>query len=389
MREMLRRREKSDNDAVSPHVLHIRSATGHGGGPERTILNAPRYLGPLGYTSTCVYLHHRNGDQFLRERAAAAGADFISVVDHGPLDVSLPRKIGSICRSTNATILHSHDYKTDVLGLMVRRLVPVKLVATVHGWGVQNWKTPLYHRLDKLSLRQFDAVICVSKDLYEECLRCGIHASRCHQIDNGVDTKIFQRTLPGNEAKRRLGVPRDCMLLGALGRLSPEKGFDLLIAAVDRLIGQGRDVSLWIAGEGPQRAKLREQIDRLGHGERIRLVGHLDDVTGLLGALDGYVLSSLREGLPMVVLEAMAMEVPVVATRTAGVPTLIRDGENGLLVDSGSVDELVTGITRLLDNPAEATQLAQAGRTTIEQSYSFEQRMKRVAEVYEECRGAE
>ena len=120
------------------------------------------------------------------------------------------------------------------------------------------------------------------------------------------------------------GSPQNRLLIGAIGRLSEEKGFDLLIAAVDRLLEQDLDVELRIAGEGDQQEHLASLIRDKGRDDRIRLVGFQAQTIPLYEAMDVFVLSSLREGLPNVVLEAMAMEVPVIATKVAGIPRLIQ-----------------------------------------------------------------
>ena len=202
-------------------------------------------------------------------------------------------------------------------------------------------------------------------------------------IDNAVDTRDFCRTQSRDEAKQAINAPNGGILLGAMGRLSPEKGFDLLIRAADILIHRGHDITLWIAGEGRARPELERLIADLGQSERIRLLGHLSDAKTFLQAIDGFVLSSLREGLPMVVLEAMSLQVPVLATRVAGVPSLIQDGENGLLIESGSVEELVSGLIRLLADGDNRHRIAQQARRTIEATYGFEGRMKQITSIYD------
>jgi glycosyltransferase involved in cell wall biosynthesis len=142
-------------------------------------------------------------------------------------------------------------------------------------------------------------------------------------------------------------------------------------------------VGLLIAGEGDERARLQALIGELGLGHRVRLLGYLTNTRELYEALDLYVLSSLREGLPNVLLEAMALEVPVVATRIAGVPRLVRDGENGLLIVPGDVGGMVAAVRRLLGDSDLRSRMARAGRATIEEGYSFAARMDKVRQVYD------
>ena len=166
----------------------------------------------------------------------------------------------------------------------------------------------------------------------------------------------------------------------------------ILIHATHELLRKGLDVELWIAGEGDARNDLKMLIDYIdvqgglkeGFRGRMKLLGYRADVIELYEAMDMYVLSSLREGLPNVVLEAMAMEVPVAATRIAGVPRVIEDGHNGLLVAPGSVEELTTAILRMSHEKELRGRLAQQGRRTIEDRYSFARRMQKIAAIYDE-----
>jgi glycosyltransferase involved in cell wall biosynthesis len=150
------------------------------------------------------------------------------------------------------------------------------------------------------------------------------------------------------------------------------------------LLVRGLDVELFIAGEGDQRDRLAVMIRTLGREDRIHLAGFVSEPIALYEALDVFALSSLREGLPNVVLEAMAMEVPVVATRVAGVPRLIEHEENGLLVDVGDTDQLGSTIARLLAEGALRDRLGEAGRRTVESRFSFERRMERIRDIYDE-----
>jgi glycosyltransferase involved in cell wall biosynthesis len=367
-------------------VLETRVVAGAGGGPDKTILNTPRLLAGTPYPTICAYMHPPGDPGFdqLRQKAAQWQAPLASVPDRGFWDWGVAGKMLELCRRENVAIWHAHDYKSNALGLLLRQFWPMRLVTTVHGWVHHTRRTPFYYWLDRLCLPRYERVICVSEDLYQRCLECGVPARRCVLIENGIDTAEFSRRHGPAEARQQFGVPPGRFLLGAVGRLSAEKGFDLLVRAVARLASEGLDVGLLIAGEGDERPRLQGLIDELGLAERARLLGYCSDTRALYEALDVYVLSSLREGLPNVLLEAMALEVPVVATRIAGVPRLVREGENGLLVLAGNVEELAAAVKRLAADAGLRSRLAGAGRATIEQGYSFAARMEKVRRVYEE-----
>ena len=375
------RRSASDEHVV----LDARVVTGAGGGPEKTILNSPRFLWAAGYRTLCAYMHPPGDTGFeeLRRKARAWQAPLLSVPDRGPWDWRVPAALLHACRRERVQIWHGHDYKSNALGLLLRRFWPMRLVTTVHGWVKHTRRTPLYYRLDRLCLPRYETVICVSDDLRERCLACGVPPERCLVIENGIDTEENTRRRSTAEAKKRLGFPTERFLLGAVGRLSAEKGFDLLIRAADRLLAQGVDLELWVVGEGDERARLQTLIGDLGRTERICLRGYCANPVELYEAMDVCALSSLREGLPNVLLEAMSLEVPVVATRVGGVPRLIRDGQNGFLVDPGTVEGLVPALDQVLADSGLRARLAQAGRRTVETNYSFGARMQKIRALYD------
>ncbi|MFL5244368.1 MAG: glycosyltransferase family 4 protein [Gemmataceae bacterium] len=369
-----------------PVVLETRVVAGSGGGPDKTILNSPRFLWSAGYETLCVYMRPPRdpGFESLRAKALLWQAPLIEVDDRGPWDWQVINELLTICRRERVSIWHGHDYKSNALGLLLHQFWPMRLVTTVHGWVHQTRRTPLYYWIDRFCLPRYDKVICVSPDLLEKSVACRVPRERCVLIENGIDTDEFMRGQKTAEAKENLGIPPSRLVIGAVGRLSPEKGFGLLIEAVEKLLSSGLNVSLLIVGEGDCRQALESQIRTLGRGDRIQLLGYRADTRAIYEAMDVYALSSLREGLPNVLLEAMALEVPVVATRIAGVPRLITHGDNGLLVEPGSVEELARALTGVINDESLRHKLAKAGRQTIEARYSFRARMERIRALYDQ-----
>jgi glycosyltransferase involved in cell wall biosynthesis len=289
-----------------------------------------------------------------------------------------------LCRRERVAIWHGHDYKSNVLGLLLSRFWPMRLVTTVHGWVQETPRLLLYYGIDRFCLPRYESVLCVSPDLVGRCCEAGVPAERCLLLENGIDTDEYRRRGTVAEAKCRLGLHPGRLAIGAVGRLSPEKGFDLLIRAVNRLVTDGCNVQLVIAGEGDQQPVLEQLIAHLGQGERIRLLGYCADPRALYEALDVFALSSRREGLPNVLLEALAYELPSVATNIAGVPRLIRDGENGLLVDADDVEAFTQSLARLLEDGGLRERLGRAGRHKVEADFSFAKRMQKIAALYDE-----
>jgi glycosyltransferase involved in cell wall biosynthesis len=383
-------RVKPGRRATKPIVvLDTRVVTGSGGGPEKTILNSPRFLEGTGYRMLCAYMHPPGdpGFEVLRRKAEDYRAPLLSVPDRGPLDWRVASRLLNVCRREKVMIWHGHDYKSNALGLLLRRFWKMRLVTTVHGWVKETRRTPLYYGIDKFCLPRYEKVICVSEDLYQQSLKCGVPPERCLLLENAIDVEEYARRVPVGEAKKKQGFAPERFTIGAVGRLSAEKGFDVLIRSVHRLLQSGLDVDLAIAGDGDQKEPLQALIAELGCQERVRLLGFVADTKALYQALDVFALSSYREGLPNVLLEAMALEVPVVATRVAGVPRLVRHEENGLLVEAGVGTELTDALARLAKDAALRDRLVRAGRRTIETDYSFAVRMDKMRRLYDDLLG--
>ncbi len=369
-----------------PVVFDTRVVTGSGGGPDKTILNSPRFLEPLGYRMLCGYLTPPGDPGYadIEHKAAKYAAPLISIPDRGPTDWRIIPNLLKVCRDEKVAIWHGHDYKTNALGLLLKRFWPMRLVTTLHGWVKQTARTPLYYRIDQLCLPRYERVFCVSDDLYKAARNSGVSKRKCLLLENGIDTVEYTRQRSVVEAKVELGLPPQEFLIGAVGRLSPEKAFDLLLRSVKILRDAGHAARLVIVGEGDDRARLEALQSELGLENVVQLPGWQSDVRTYYEAMDLFVLSSLREGLPNVLLEAMALKVPCVATRIAGIPKLIEHAVDGWLVEPGDGSALTDGISRLVCNSELRLRYANNARATIVKRYDFQQRIQRLASVYDE-----
>lgn len=365
-------------------VMHGRIVSGRGGGPEKTILNSPRFLAHTRWREMALYLHAPGdpGIDELRARAAELDCPFFAIPERLPIDLVVLKQIAELCARENVRIWHGHDYKSNLYGLLLRPLCNFRLVTTVHGWVQKTDKTPLYWAVDRWSLRRYERVVAVSEDLYATCAEIGVEPSRLSRIDNGIDVQAWKRRAQASASPLRAGVPPTRLIVGAVGRLSAEKGFDLLIEAVNRAVARGADLELWIAGEGPEKARL-DALATASRG-RVRMLGFRSDVRDLMEAFDVFALSSLREGLPNVVLEAMACEVPLLATRCGGVEAVVHDDVEAMLVPISSSKALEDGLVRLAGDASLRSRLTQAGRERVERDFSFARRMQRFAELYED-----
>lgn len=370
------------------NMIHLRVVSGTGGGPEKTILNSPRFIKDHGYNAHVVYLAPPSDSirDSLMERAKSAQCPLTILEDRGPADWRVVRDIIRICKRYRIELIQSHDYKTNAIALLVRRFHRCKLATMLHGWTDMSGRMPIYKRIDQWCLPWFERLICVSEDLVEECRRLGIPERKICLVHNAIDVREYSRAIDRQEAKKSMDVLSSRLLVGSVGRLSPEKGFLDLIEVVKSLQESGFPIDLWIAGDGPQKGDLQQRIETLGLRESVRLLGQLgtEAAKRFYQAMDLFVLNSIREGLPNVLLEAMAFEVPVIATRIAGIPTLVQDDVTGRLISPSAPEELRHAICGFLSDRGKSERMAAAVRAMIESQFSFDARMRKVAGIYGE-----
>ena len=270
------------------------------------------------------------------------------------------------------TVLPTADIWGRLAGCLARRPLVTRKGTVLAGGQRENYEATF----DRL-LRPFtDRVIVNSRMGFEDLVReRRADAARAVVIHNGTDCERFSPPAPAERWRLReaLGVSQSALVVAAVGRLSEEKGWTTLIEAVARLPqDRSRDVHWMIAGDGPLRPTLEEQIARHALSERVHLLGFRRDVPAILGAADVVVLPSHQEGIPNVLCEAMAMARPVVATRVGGVPELVEEGRSGLLVEPKEPQGLADALERLLADPNARERLGSLARQRIVSEFSLE-----------------
>jgi sugar transferase (PEP-CTERM/EpsH1 system associated) len=242
-----------------------------------------------------------------------------------------------------------------------------------------------YRWLRRLLVPLISRFVPVSADLARWLAEdIGIPAARIELIRNGIDTKRFA---PGPVTEPAGLPPRDgnTRVIGTVGRLDPVKGFTDLVSELAQLTGRSGlpPVHLVIVGDGPQRARLTQQVRELGLENSVTLAGQRDDVAALLKYFDVYVCSSIAEGIALTVLEAMATGLPVVATAVGGNPELVVEGKTGLLVPAHQPQALAATLGRLLQEPARLQAMGKAARKTVEAEFSVATMVARYKSLYD------
>lgn len=376
------------NRAVN--VLELRSVRGTGGGPEKTILRGATMADPARSKVTVCYLRDERDNCFgVTDRPEREGVDYVEIRERHSFDPSVWPKLRRLIVEREIDIVHAHDYKTNLLTLLLGRAAGVKPLSTVHGWtGHSLRERKLYYPADKKLLGQFPRLIAVSSEIGRELIRHGARPEAVTTVLNGIDHHQFVRQ-PSREHELRAAyglTPRD-VVLGAVGRLEPQKRFDILLDAFARLHRRRPDTKLIVVGDGSIKAALEARRAALRLESSVVLLGHVADVVPIHHTFDLFVQSSEYEGTPNAVLEAMAMESPIVATAAGGTAELVEHGVHGRIVPVHDGDRLHDAIEEALCQPDQTRTMVQRARQRVEGDLSFEARVRRVENIYQEVAG--
>ncbi len=369
-------------------ILELRSVRGTGGGPEKTILLGAARADPRRHAVTVCYIRDERDPVFAMERRARGlGVDYVEVRERRSLDPGVVPALRRLLAERRIDIVHAHEYKTDLLALLLSRMDGVIPLATVHGWTGRSAKERLYYAADRRLLAGFPRLVAVSGEIRDVLVRAGARPDRIRTVPNAIDPDAFRRDRAREpEARAALGIGPGELAIGAVGRLDREKRLDRLLeafAAVRRSRPE-LELRLVVAGDGPERGAVERHVARLGLGESCRLLGFRKDVAFVHHGLDLLVQSSDYEGTPNAVLEAMALETPVVATDVGGTGELVRDGLDGLLVRPGDPAALARAVERALDDREATRRRAASARERVERTLAFDVRMAAVEALYDE-----
>ncbi len=349
-------------------VLHLVSSSGLFGA-ERVILNLAAHTKNAQQTVGAVHNAH-NPHLEIIEEARRMGLAYAVFEASGRFDLTTIDQIKRYILEHHIDLVHTHNYKANLLGGRAARLAGKKWAATIHGWIGTDAKLKGYERMDAFVLKFADHVVCVSQNNYQNLLKKNYPAGRLSVIANGIDLRQFSPSLTAGHLREEFGLAADDFVLAIVGRLALEKGHKVLIEAMARAVEQAPRIKLLIVGEGPLEPQIKAQIKQFNVSQNIILTGLRKDMPEIYRSMDALVNASFSEGLPMTILEAMASRVPVIATKTGGVGQLIKDHVNGLLLEAGDVQALARAIGELFQNPSLRRQLADQAYQDVEREYS-------------------
>ena len=298
-------------------------------------------------------------------------------------DLSVLDKLGRIFRDRRPDIVQTHGTKSHfLLSLLPRKAF--QWVAFHHGYTSEDLKTRFYCQFDRWSLPCSDFVVTVCAEFAKTLTSRGVSQDRVVVVPNSIKSDS-SAAVKSDATRLALGISPDDKVILAVGRLSPEKGHRHLIDAVARIVSLAPQskIRVLIAGAGLCELKLREQISKLGLAQRVAILGYRPDVRALFSVADLFVLPSLSEGSPNVLLESMAAGVPIVASNVGGIPELVTHAESALLVLPADTEALARAIDALLREGTQAQQLANVALERVRLMFSPEKYDERILSIYD------
>jgi glycosyltransferase involved in cell wall biosynthesis len=282
--------------------------------------------------------------------------------------------LSRVLKEKNIHVLRTHKYRSNFYGRLAARLAhtPV-VVASEHNIYIDKELRLGRRTINRLLARWTDQLVAVSEAIRRGVVRFDrIPEEKTMVIHNGAELGRFAGTHNGADIRAEFGADADIPLLGFVGRLVPSKGLNYLLEAMSLIIKRHPSARLAIVGDGALMDKLKTKADSLGINGSIIFTGRRRDVPDILDALNVFVLSSVKEGLPNSIIEAMASGLPIVSSDVGGVGELITHEETGLLVPSKEPESLAQAVNHMLSNPAEASRMAAAARAYALANLSIE-----------------
>ena len=361
-------------------VLHLVSSNGLYGA-ERVILNLAQDEGTLSYVGALYNRHNPHLEMI--DEAKKMGLKTAVFNSRGRADLKTIFDIKKFLRDNQIDILHTHNYKSDIVGFGAVLLGKSKWVATNHVWHGLDRKSRFYERIDAFVLRFAAQVVAVSSEIKKDLVAKNIPEGKVHVIDNGIDIARFSRPRPMEKLKEALGIHKDDAVVTIVGRLSPEKGHETFLKAAKDVLSKKQNVRFLIVGDGPIGAELRVMAAKLSLNGHVTFTGVRKDMDGIYAVSDLMVNASSIEGLPMTILEAMAAKVVLIVTPVGAVPKVIRHGINGVIFPTGDELGLSKEICSLIDDPSRRESLTERAYRDVCDRFSSAAMVRQYKQIYE------
>lgn len=355
------------------------------GGAEQLLANSVPYLDTSRFSYEIAYF--LPWKTALVKHFESNGIPVSCLNSGNPLDVGVIFRLKHLLQEREVDILDSHLPVPGFIGRIAGRLAKTPVVMyTEHSLSVQR-------RIENIRYASFltniatypmaDYIVAVSRDTYDDVKHFKVGNTPLQLVYNGIDLeKVGRGKTDGTQARQALGIPDDHKVVGHVANMVSKKRQTDILKAAQMVVEQFPKVTFVLVGRGPDLEKLRGISQSMGLEGNVVLPGFVDDLWDTMSCFDVFVLSSLHEGLPTVIIESLAMGIPAVATRVGGTPEIITEGEDGFLTRPKAPEEIAEKVLMLLQDDELRQRMSQAGRENARRKFDIRRRVREVEEIY-------
>ena len=365
-------------------ILHI-MATNFFGGPEKQIVQHCASMNrKLWRMVVCSFLEGKARNELL-QKASEHGLEtraLHTACSYNPLVIL---ELANLIQCEKPDIIVTHGYRPLIICLLLRLFNKKRIITYSRGFTEENLKIRLFEKLYRICMRFSNLIVAVSEGHKQVLTAYRLEENKIHSVRNAVavvSPLINQPEKLRKDVADRLDIPKEATIVVCAGRLSPEKGHRFLLEAIGKIGSKMKDTFFVFCGDGPCKKDLEKQAQELGISKHCRFPGFRRDLPEIFRVMDLMILPSLSEGLPNVVLEAFACAKPVVATAIGGVPEVVEDGVNGVLVPPARPDLLADAVVRCLAEPNMMLNMGKAGYHKVKSEFTVESQTQKLEEIY-------
>ncbi|NOY53150.1 MAG: glycosyltransferase family 4 protein [Deltaproteobacteria bacterium] len=377
--------------------MDVRGTYKGGGGPDKTILHSAAMHNSSKVEVLVTYIRQPEDREFrIADMARQLGIDYVDFVDRNLLDRKCIGSLRRVVRQRRITLVHTHDDKTLLYGALLKYLVPgLRIMHTCHSHAEYDResfaKTVAYLRflfrkrfILWLMKRHALPILTISEDTRQRLIRGGLKENDVQVLYNGIDIASWSRSLAEPVLRKELNLAKGDLLVGTVARITYDKDLPTFFEVVRQVTARMPNVKFVVVGDGlgNELEKAKSDAAGMGLGHVVHFTGHRTDLSDIYASFDLFLMTSRTEGLPNTILEAMALEVPVVSTDVGGIPEVVLGHETGLLCPAGDTASLADAVTELLQRPQLRSRMGRMARQRIQNRFNFRKRVQQLEAIY-------